>query len=67
MARPRQSGEEASLPGAGAYARGGPTRRMDVAIVGAGAAGAGTAYALRNAPADVTVFEKSRGVRWRRT
>jgi len=34
----------------------------DVAIVGAGAAGAGAAYALRNAPVDVTVFEKSRGV-----
>lgn len=35
---------------------------MDVAIVGAGAAGAAAAYALRDAAADVTVFEKSRGV-----
>ncbi|WP_247009453.1 NAD(P)/FAD-dependent oxidoreductase [Halorientalis litorea] len=34
----------------------------DVAIVGAGAAGSGAAYALRDAPVDVTVFEKSRGV-----
>lgn len=33
----------------------------DVAIVGAGVAGAGVAYALRDA-ASVTVFEKSRGV-----
>jgi predicted NAD/FAD-dependent oxidoreductase len=33
-----------------------------VAIVGAGAAGAGAAYALREAEAAVTVFEKSRGV-----
>lgn len=30
-----------------------------VGIVGAGAAGAATAYALRDAPVDVTVFEKS--------
>jgi predicted NAD/FAD-dependent oxidoreductase len=35
---------------------------MNVAIVGAGAAGVGVAYALRDEPADVTVFEKSRGV-----
>ncbi|MFC6835267.1 NAD(P)/FAD-dependent oxidoreductase [Halomarina ordinaria] len=35
---------------------------MDIAIVGAGAAGAGVAYALREADATVTVFEKSRGV-----
>jgi len=37
---------------------------MRVAIVGAGAAGAGAAYALSEAPvdADVTVFEKSGGV-----
>ncbi|MFD1515226.1 NAD(P)/FAD-dependent oxidoreductase [Halomarina rubra] len=35
---------------------------MTVAIVGAGAAGAAIAYALRDADADVTVFEKSRGV-----
>jgi hypothetical protein len=35
---------------------------MDLAIVGAGAAGAGVAYALRDAPVGVTVFEKSRGV-----
>ncbi|WP_136715112.1 NAD(P)/FAD-dependent oxidoreductase [Halorientalis salina] len=34
----------------------------EVAIVGAGAAGAGAAYALRDANVDVTVFEKSRGV-----
>jgi len=34
----------------------------EVAIVGAGAAGAGTAFALRDAPVDVTVFEKSQGV-----
>ena len=33
-----------------------------VGIVGAGAAGAGAAYALRDAPVDVTVIEKSRGV-----
>ncbi|WP_049899336.1 NAD(P)/FAD-dependent oxidoreductase [Halococcus agarilyticus] len=33
-----------------------------VAIVGAGAAGAGAAYALRDTAIDVTVFEKSRGV-----
>lgn len=33
-----------------------------VAVVGAGAAGAATAYALRNRPVDVTVFEKSSGV-----
>lgn len=31
-------------------------------IVGAGAAGAGAAYALRTAPVDVTILEKSRGV-----
>ncbi|MWG36763.1 NAD(P)/FAD-dependent oxidoreductase [Halomarina oriensis] len=35
---------------------------MTVAIVGAGAAGAAIAYSLREAGADVTVFEKSRGV-----
>ncbi|WP_254841283.1 NAD(P)/FAD-dependent oxidoreductase [Natronomonas marina] len=35
---------------------------MDLAIVGAGAAGAATAYALRDTDHDVTVFEKSRGV-----
>jgi len=35
---------------------------MDLAIVGAGAAGAAAAYALRDDPVDVTVFEKSRGV-----
>ena len=34
----------------------------EVAIVGAGAAGAGAAYALRDADVDLTVFEKSRGV-----
>lgn len=34
----------------------------EVAIVGAGAAGAGAAYALRGADADVTVFEKSGSV-----
>ena len=34
----------------------------EVAIVGAGAAGAGAAYALRETDAAVTVFEKSRGV-----
>jgi len=34
----------------------------EVAIVGAGAAGAGAAYTLRDADASVTVFEKSRGV-----
>ncbi|RRJ32968.1 NAD(P)/FAD-dependent oxidoreductase [Halocatena pleomorpha] len=33
------------------------TRR--VAVVGAGVAGAGVAYALRNAPASVTVFERT--------
>ncbi|WP_336002855.1 NAD(P)/FAD-dependent oxidoreductase [Halorientalis halophila] len=33
-----------------------------IAIVGAGAAGAGVAYALRDADASVTVFEKSGGV-----
>lgn len=33
-----------------------------LAIVGAGAAGAAAAYALRNAPVDVTVFEASDGV-----
>ena len=32
---------------------------MDLAIVGAGAAGAAAAYALREAPVDVTVFEAS--------
>ena len=31
-------------------------------IVGAGAAGTGAAYALRNVPVDVTILEKSRGV-----
>jgi predicted NAD/FAD-dependent oxidoreductase len=35
---------------------------MDLAIVGAGAAGASAAYALRESAVDVTVFEKSRGV-----
>ncbi|MFC7154284.1 NAD(P)/FAD-dependent oxidoreductase [Halomarina halobia] len=35
---------------------------MEVAIVGAGAAGAGAAYALRGADADVTVFERSSDV-----
>jgi renalase len=35
---------------------------MDLAIVGAGAAGAAAAYRLREADCDVTVFEKSRGV-----
>jgi predicted NAD/FAD-dependent oxidoreductase len=35
---------------------------MNLAIVGAGAAGAATAYALRETNHDVTVFEKSRGV-----
>jgi predicted NAD/FAD-dependent oxidoreductase len=34
----------------------------EVAIVGAGAAGAAAAYALRDAPADVTIFEKSGGI-----
>jgi predicted NAD/FAD-dependent oxidoreductase len=34
----------------------------DIAIVGAGAAGAAAAYALRESGDDVTVFEKSRGV-----
>jgi len=34
----------------------------ELAIVGAGAAGAGAAYALREEPVEVTVFEKSRGV-----
>ncbi|WP_430639032.1 NAD(P)/FAD-dependent oxidoreductase [Haloferax volcanii] len=34
----------------------------DVCIVGAGAAGAGAAYALREANANVTILEKSRGV-----
>jgi len=33
-----------------------------LAVVGAGGAGAATAYALRDAAVDVTVFEKSRGV-----
>ncbi len=33
-----------------------------LAVVGAGAAGAAAAYALRDTPVDVTVFEKSRGV-----
>jgi hypothetical protein len=33
-----------------------------VCIVGAGAAGSGAAYALREAAVDVTIFEKSRGV-----
>ena len=32
-----------------------------IGIVGAGAAGLATAYGLRTAPVDVTVFEKSRG------
>ena len=40
---------------------------MNVAIVGAGASGAAVAYALRDADADVTVFEKSRGVGGRAT
>jgi predicted NAD/FAD-dependent oxidoreductase len=35
---------------------------MDLAIVGAGAAGSAAAYTLRDDPVDVTVFEKSRGV-----
>jgi renalase len=35
---------------------------MDIAVVGAGPAGAGVAYALRETDATVTVFEKSRGV-----
>ena len=35
---------------------------MDLAIVGAGASGAGAAYRLRESQCDVTVFEKSRGV-----
>lgn len=35
---------------------------MDLAIVGAGAAGAAAAYALREAPVDVTVFERRAGV-----
>ncbi|WP_411967157.1 NAD(P)/FAD-dependent oxidoreductase [Haloferax sp. YSSS75] len=34
----------------------------DVCIVGAGAAGTGAAYALRDARANVTILEKSRGV-----
>jgi|AntDeeMetageno50_2_1112565.scaffolds.fasta_scaffold01096_4 predicted NAD/FAD-dependent oxidoreductase len=38
------------------------SQEATVAIVGAGAAGAGAAYALRNTAVDVTVFEKSRGV-----
>jgi predicted NAD/FAD-dependent oxidoreductase len=33
-----------------------------LAVVGAGSAGAAAAYALRDSPVDVTVFEKSRGV-----
>jgi predicted NAD/FAD-dependent oxidoreductase len=33
-----------------------------VAVVGAGAAGAAAAYALRDTPGDGTVFEKSGGV-----
>lgn len=36
--------------------------QRSVGIVGAGAAGAGVAYALRDAPVDVTVLEKSGGV-----
>jgi hypothetical protein len=39
-----------------------PVERPDVAVVGAGAAGAAAAYALRETDATVTVFEKSRGV-----
>ncbi|QLD84191.1 FAD-dependent oxidoreductase [Natronomonas halophila] len=35
---------------------------MDIAVVGAGPAGAGVCYALRDTDATVTVFEKSRGV-----
>jgi hypothetical protein len=35
---------------------------MDIAVVGAGPAGAGVSYALRESDATVTVFEKSRGV-----
>ena len=34
----------------------------EVAVVGAGAAGTAAAYALRDAPADVTIFEKSGGL-----
>lgn len=34
----------------------------DICIVGAGLAGAGVAYALRDEPVSVTLFEKSRGV-----
>ena len=34
----------------------------EVAVVGAGAAGTAAAYALRDAPASVTIFEKSGGV-----
>lgn len=40
----------------------GNEQKETVAVVGAGAAGAGAAYALRNAAVEVTVFEKSRGV-----
>ncbi|MGQ5516363.1 NAD(P)/FAD-dependent oxidoreductase [Halococcus saccharolyticus] len=40
----------------------GNEQEATVAIVGAGAAGAGAAYALENTVAEVTVFEKSRGV-----
>lgn len=35
---------------------------MDIAIVGAGPAGAAAAFSLRDSDASVTVFEKSRGV-----
>ncbi|WP_122088576.1 NAD(P)/FAD-dependent oxidoreductase [Halalkalicoccus subterraneus] len=35
---------------------------MEIGIIGAGAAGAGTAYGLRDAGADVTILEKSREV-----
>ncbi|CAN5529988.1 FAD-dependent oxidoreductase [soil metagenome] len=37
-------------------------KRTRVAIIGAGVAGLGAAYRLREAPASVVIFEKSRGV-----